>query len=115
MNLSKILTAVSGKDLVHLEDNTSLNPNRDAIVYKVLSTGKIKVITEALFIFKMIDWAFSRGYMLTLFKDTDGSFEEEDYTCALFVPRELDVDFVSNNFFDSTIKAIEDIIEMEEE
>ena len=88
MNLSKVLTAMNFKGLTieHLEDNTSLDPNRDSIVYRT-DGGKPRVITKDQLILKLLKWAFKKGYMLSLYMDTDGSFVESDYTCSVaFIP-----------------------------
>ena len=116
MNLSKILTVVLNypTPLVHLEGNTSLDPRRDSVVYRAdTPTSKVRVIIKDSLTFKMIEWAFTQGYLLSLYKDTEGSFEESDYTCSVFVPRTYDVDFVGTNFFDVTLEAIQHIIKKE--
>lgn len=113
MNLSRILTAITLADteITHLELNTSLNQDRKSIVYTCKGERGDRAITKDRLIFHIIDWAFNNGYMLSLYRDTDGSFEERDYTCSVFLPQSYDIDFTSDNFFDAVIKATLHIIE----
>ena len=107
----KLLSAVLGRELIHMPENTSLNPTGNEIVFQTITNDKIGSISESAFTFKLIDWAFELGYMLSLYKNTDGSFEESDYTCSVFVPHQYDIDFVSDKFFDSACQAGHHILE----
>ena len=68
MNNSALLSEILGYNVLILEGNTSLNPDGQAIVYRVNNQrGKIGSININKFVFKVIDWIMTNRYEFTIY------------------------------------------------